>query len=59
MWNSISACDIDMRRELANNIIVAGGNTMFDGFLERLTREVTSLAHPGAEINVLTSSSNR
>jgi actin-related protein len=37
-----------MRRELANNIVVAGGNTMFDGFLERLTREITFLAHPGA-----------
>lgn len=35
---SISKSDIDIRRDLFANVILAGGNTLYKGFLERLQR---------------------
>lgn len=33
---SIGKSDIDIRRDLFQNVILSGGNTLFKGFLERL-----------------------
>lgn len=35
-FNSINKCDIDIRRDLYSNIIVSGGNTLFNGEVVRL-----------------------
>lgn len=35
---SIGRADIDIRRDLFLNVVVAGGNTLYKGFLERLQR---------------------
>jgi len=43
-YNSIQKCDIDVRRDLYNNIVLSGGTTMFEGLPERLTKEVGILA---------------
>ncbi len=43
---SIDKCEIDLRRPLLSNIILSGGNTMFPGLADRLTKEV------GAHISV-------
>ena len=32
--------DIDLRMNLYNEIVLAGGNTMFDGFPERYIKEL-------------------
>lgn len=41
IYKSIQECDdIDFRRELYNNIILSGGNTMFEGIQERLENEI-------------------
>ena len=32
IYKSIFDCDLDVRKDLLRNIIVAGGNTMFRGF---------------------------
>jgi len=37
-------CDIDVRKELYNNIVMSGGTTMFEGIAERMTKEITKLA---------------
>ena len=37
-------CDLDVRKELYGNIILSGGTTMFDGFGERLYKEMKQLA---------------
>jgi actin-related protein len=37
---SLNLCDIDLRRELIKNIIVAGGNTNFNNFKSRLASEI-------------------
>ena len=41
---SIQKCDIDIRKELYSNIVLSGGNTMYNGLVERLTKEIKSLA---------------
>ena len=43
-YDSIQKCDIDIREELYNNIILSGGNTMFKGLSERLTKEIKILS---------------
>ena len=35
-WQSISACDVDVRRDLMANMCLSGGNTMFEGLATRL-----------------------
>ena len=42
--NSIQKCDIDIRKELYNTIVLSGGNTMYKGLPERLTKEVKKYA---------------
>ncbi|XP_065654026.1 actin-like protein 6A isoform X2 [Hydra vulgaris] len=36
----IGMCDIDIRPALYNSIVVVGGNTLINGFVERLNREL-------------------
>ena len=43
-YDSIRKFDFDIRKDLYHNIILSGGNTMFEGFPERLTKEIRSLA---------------
>ena len=43
-YNSIQKCDIDIRKDLYNNIVLSGGNSMFYGLPERLTKEIKNLA---------------
>ena len=42
--DSIQKCDIDMRKYLYNCIVLSGGNTMFRGIHERLTKEIKARA---------------
>jgi len=50
--NSISKCDMDIRRSLFSDIILAGGSTMFDGFGDRLLSEVRKLAPRDTKIKI-------
>ena len=49
---TINKCDTDMRAELYQNIVLAGGNTMFPGFVERMTKEISSLSSASCEVEV-------
>jgi len=40
---SIQKCDIDVRRELYNNIVLSGGTTCYEGLPDRLAAELTRL----------------
>eukprot|EP00929_Paragymnodinium_shiwhaense_P002044 TRINITY_DN102239_c0_g1_i1.p1 TRINITY_DN102239_c0_g1~~TRINITY_DN102239_c0_g1_i1.p1 ORF type:complete len:392 (+),score=121.00 TRINITY_DN102239_c0_g1_i1:76-1251(+) len=44
VWKSISDSEIDMRKTLQSNIVVSGGSTMFEGFRQRLKKELQLLA---------------
>lgn len=51
VYNSIMKSDSDIRRDLWQNLILSGGNTLFPGFAERLLKELKAFA-PHASIKV-------
>ncbi|GLI68966.1 hypothetical protein VaNZ11_013494 [Volvox africanus] len=53
LMDSINACDIDVRKELLNNLVLSGGTTMVEGIAARLSKEVTSMAPPGSAVRVV------
>ena len=54
-WNSVSASDVDVRRDLLKNVIMSGGTTMYEGISDRLKSEITALAPAGSEIRIVAS----
>lgn len=52
-FNSIMKCDIDVRKDLYNNIVLSGGTTLFPGMPERLSKEMTTLAPASMKIKVV------
>ncbi|CAL1545021.1 unnamed protein product [Lymnaea stagnalis] len=48
----ISACDMNTRKGLYNNIILAGGSSMLDGIAARLQVELVSLCPQNAQIKI-------
>ena len=46
-------CDVDIRKDLYNNIVMSGGTTMYPGIPERLNKEVTQLAPSTMKIKVV------
>ena len=53
IFNSISKCEFDFRKDLYSNIVLSGGTTMYNGIAERLTKEVVSLAPSAMKIKVV------
>jgi len=53
VYNSIMKCDVDIRKDLYANIVLAGGTTMFPGIKERMHKEISSLAPPTMKIKVV------
>jgi len=53
LYNSIQACDIDIRRELYQNTVLSGGSTMFPGIEQRLTNEMKTLAPASVKVRVV------
>ncbi|GKT23871.1 Actin [Aduncisulcus paluster] len=52
IFNSIVKCDVDIRNDLFNNIVLCGGNTLFKGFASRLRTEVDKSIDKGPKIHV-------
>ena len=52
-YQAIQMCDVDLRRELANNISLSGGTTCFPGIQDRLTKEVAGLAPSNVKVKVI------
>lgn len=52
-FRTIMACDVDVRKELYNNIVLSGGTTMFNGIADRLHKEIVSLAPSTIKIKVV------
>ena len=44
-YDSIQKCDIDLRKDLYNCVVLSGGTSMLNGLPERLTKELKALAH--------------
>lgn len=52
LLTSIDRCDLDMRRALFGNIVLAGGSTLFEGFGNRLLSEVRRNAARDVNIKI-------
>ena len=52
IYNSIMKCNIGARKYLYSNILLYGGSTMFEGFPERIEKEINFLAPPTVKIKV-------
>lgn len=49
---AITKSDVDVRKDLYQNIVLSGGTTLFAGLPERLTKEVRKLAPPAMSSKV-------
>ena len=49
-FNSIQKCDIDIRKDLYQNIVMSGGSTMFEGIEEGMSNGVKKLAPKNTKI---------
>jgi len=50
---TIDDCDLDVRKDLLQNIVMSGGTTMFPNMPERLQAEVEKLVAEGAKVKVI------
>ena len=53
LYNSVTKCDIDIRKEMYANIVLSGGTTMFPGIIERMERELRNLVPRTMKIKVI------
>ena len=53
LYNSIMKCDVDIREDLYGNVVVSGGNTMFEGMAVRLQRELKQLAPEELTVKII------
>ncbi len=58
-YNSILECDIDTRGDLYKNIVLSGGNTMFEGIAQRLLEEIQAKAPKSISVKVEASPDRR
>ena len=52
-FKSIMKCDVDIRKDLYNNIVMSGGTTMFNGIAERVQSEIKQLAPESMTIKII------
>jgi actin-related protein len=52
-FQAIMACDVDIRKDLFGNVILAGGSSCFSGIGERLQKELQCLAPSSMSVKVV------
>ena len=56
LYHSIEKChDIDVRKDLYQNIVLSGGTCMFEGMVDRMTKEIVNLAPSSTKVKVSSS----
>jgi len=53
LHNSIMKCDIDLRKNLYESVVLSGGSTMFKGIKERIHKDLSDLAPTSITVNVI------
>jgi actin-related protein len=53
LYNTIMSCDIDLRKTLFNQIIVAGATTQMQSFCKRLHTAVQDKARQGTKVTLI------
>jgi actin-related protein len=51
-YKTIQECDLDIRKDLYENVVISGGTTMFEGLAERLQKEIQLKAPPTITVEV-------
>lgn len=51
-YESIEKCDSDLRINLYNNIVLAGGTTLMPGFRDRFQEEINKKAEHNAKTDI-------
>lgn len=59
IYSSIMKCSARLQDELCNNIILAGGTTIFPGLAERLEKELRTLLPSGQSIKIVAPSERK
>ena len=57
--DAINSCDNDIRKDLYKNIVLSGGNTMFPGISDRMTKEIKALAPASMQPMVVASAERK
>jgi len=52
-FDSIMKCDVDIRKDLYNNIVMSGGSTMFPGVADRMQKEIAAKAPAAMTIKII------
>ena len=50
---AINKSDVEIRKELFNNLVLTGGSTLFPGFTERIVKEMTGIAGATTKVKVV------
>jgi len=58
VFQSVNNVDSDIRRELYQNVVVTGGNTLFPGFVERLQKEMNDKVPQMYKVKLIASNSS-
>lgn len=53
IYNSIMKCDVDIRKDLYANTVLAGSNTLYPGIADRMQKEIAFLAPPTMKIKII------
>nr|XP_002128924.1 actin, cytoplasmic-like [Ciona intestinalis] len=52
-YTSIMKCDVYIRNTMYANTVLSGGSTLFPGIADRMKKEVTALAPPNTEVQII------
>lgn len=52
-FDSIMKCDVDIRKDLYNNIVMSGGTTMYRGLAERMHKEIAAKAPSTMNVKII------
>ena len=52
-------CDVDIRKDLYQNIVLSGGTTMFHGLADRMKAEISKLAPSAMRVKVIATADRR
>jgi actin beta/gamma 1 len=52
-FTSIMKCDVDIRKDLYQNIVMSGGTTMYSGIPERVQKEIKGLAPDSITVKIV------
>nr|VVW90007.1 unnamed protein product [Nymphaea colorata] len=55
VYSSIQKTDLDIRKNLYENIVLSGGTTMFPGLAERLSKELVKSIPSAMKVKVISS----